>query len=148
MNPVKNNARASRPKGLGRAVSNGMKGRILIEGNNRLLKHRRRLGTLARRTLLFLKKDASLDIFLVGNNLMKKNVLAFRAILGFPRPDVPRPYLGEIYLNPDYIHAHGESLEYMALHGILHLLGYDHVKTHDRIRMERKEQFLLKKLGK
>ena len=79
---------------------------------------------------------------------MRKNVLAFPAVLGFPDPDVPSPFLGEIYLNPDCIEEQDESLEYMALHGILHLLGYDHTRTHDRIRMERKERTVLKQLEK
>jgi ssRNA-specific RNase YbeY (16S rRNA maturation enzyme) len=99
---------------------------------------------LATRILAFLKIDASVGIALVGNQTMKKNVLAWRAIHGFPRPDIAGKFLGDIQLNPLYIKEHGESLDYMLIHGILHLAGYDHVKTRDRIRMERKEKVIEK----
>jgi rRNA maturation RNase YbeY len=32
------------------------------------------------------------------------------------------------------------------VHGMLHLVGYDHIKKSDRISMEKKERELLKKL--
>jgi probable rRNA maturation factor len=45
-----------------------------------------------------------LEIYLVGNRFMKKNVLAFPAPKEMPRPDIRgQKALGEIYLNPDYI---------------------------------------------
>ena len=84
-----------------------------------------------------------LEVYLVGNDFMNKNVLSFAHPKGFPLPDLKQQALGEIYLNPKYIKAHGEDLTYMLIHGFLHLLGYDHIKKSDRIVMERKEQKLL-----
>ena len=52
--------------------------------------------------------------------------------------------LGEIYLGPDYIRRHGEDLSYMAVHGLLHLLGHDHTEKGERLRMERKERQIMK----
>ncbi len=89
-----------------------------------------------------------LDVFIVGDALMPKNVLAFPAPPSFPRPDLKQPPLGEIYLNPNYIVGHNEDFEYMLIHGFLHLLGYDHIKKSDRMVMEPKEQALLRRFRK
>jgi rRNA maturation RNase YbeY len=89
----------------------------------------------------------SAEVYLVGSRRMHKNVLSYPATKGFPHPDIPGKYLGEIYLNPDYIEAHGESLAHMLIHGFLHLLGYVHDSKDARMRMERRERVLLRKLG-
>lgn len=87
----------------------------------------------------------NLEIYLVGNDFMNKNVLAFPAVKGFPRPDLKgQKPLGELYLNPTYIKKHGEHFGYMVIHGFLHLIGYDHVLKRDRIVMERLEERLLR----
>lgn len=88
----------------------------------------------------------TLEIFIVSDSEVPKNVLAFPADLSFPRPDLAKPALGEIYLNPTYIAAHGENFEYMLIHGFLHLLGYDHIQKNDRMVMEAQEQKLLRAL--
>lgn len=108
-----------------------------------------RLKPLIKKTALKLGRflglqNAHVEIYLVGNGFMEKNVLAFRAPEKFPRPDIKGKALGEIYLNPDYIEKHKENLLYMLIHGFLHLQGYDHKKKSDRIKMEKKEQELLR----
>ncbi len=105
-----------------------------------------------------LKQEKSyLEVYLVGREFMYKNVLSFPAPKGFPRPDTKLKPLGEIYLNPDFIakepfhmlEIRNSKLEiqaklaYMFIHGFLHLLGYDHKKNSDRIRMEKWEGELL-----
>ena len=92
-------------------------------------------------------KDKYVEVYLVGDSFMKKNVLSFPAPEGFPRPDLRGcKSLGEIYLNPKYIKEHDEDLGYMLVHGLLHLLGYDHKTKSDRIKMERKEQEIWHKM--
>lgn len=92
-------------------------------------------------------KDGYVEIYLVSGNFMNKNVLAFPFPKNFPSPDMKQEPLGEIYLNPDYIKKNNENLIYMLIHGFLHLLGYDHKKKSDIIKMEKKEIQLLKLLG-
>ncbi len=105
---------------------------------------RRVAGFLAKK----LKQEkAYLEVYLVGREFMYKNVLAFPAPKGFPRPDIIRKPLGEIYLNPIYIKENGEDVTFMFIHGFLHLLGYDHKRRNDRIRMEKREQELLSLLS-
>ena len=94
------------------------------------------------------QEKAYLEVYLVGKEFMYKNVLAFPAPKGFPRPDIKLKPLGEVYLNPQYIKENGEDLIFMLIHGFLHLLGYDHKKEGDRISMESKEKELLKLLSK
>ena len=55
-------------------------------------------------------------------------------------------FLGDIYISPEFVARHKQSLEHMAVHGTLHLLGFDHVRDADAGRMERVEQGILSTL--
>lgn len=100
-----------------------------------------------------LKLRKPIDVFLVDGQTMRKlnkkyrnkdkgaNVLSFTAPLNFPIDT-----LGEIYLDPKYIEKKNEDLAFMLLHGVLHILGYDHERKNDRILMEKKEVQVMKKL--
>jgi rRNA maturation RNase YbeY len=92
------------------------------------------------------QKNSYLEIYIVGKSFMNNNVLALPVPKDFPRPDIKGKFLGEIYLNPEYIEHEGEDIFFMALHGFLHLLGYDHKKKSDRIIMESKEKELFPKI--
>lgn len=118
-----------------------MANRVIIEGDFKYRHLISPLKSISLKILRYLKiKNSALEIFLVGDKMMKKNVLAFPAVKGFPRPDLKgKKPLGEIYLNPDYIKTRGEDLYFMLIHGVLHLLGYDHKQKSDRMHMERKE---------
>ncbi len=95
----------------------------------------------AKAALLFLsQKDASIDIVLVSSSILDKNVLSFEHPHGFPMPKKSGKYLGQVYLNPDYIKKHGEDLEFMLIHGILHLLGYEHDTKNGIMKMEAQEK--------
>lgn len=114
----------------------------------------------AQKTLEALKKDGyTLDIFLLSQNKLQAinkqwrgkdaptNVLSF-AERDIPAKDLPKQlrdkkYLGEIYISPDFVHRHKQSVEHMTVHGALHLLGYDHITQKDAQKMERAEQKIL-----
>jgi rRNA maturation RNase YbeY len=88
--------------------------------------------------------DSYMEVYLVGENF---NIHSFPAVKNFPRPDVSgKRDLGELYVNPAYIKKHGEDLALILTHGLLHLLGYDHRKKSDRIKMEEKERQLREQL--
>ena len=101
----------------------------------------------------FLKLRKPVDVFLVDSQTMRKmnkkyrgknknaNVLSFVSPLNFPTDT-----LGEVYLDPKYIEKKKEDLVFMLAHGVLHILGYDHIRKNDRIRMEKKEKQTLSKL--
>ncbi len=100
-------------------------------------------------------RGATLDIFLLPNReiaamkakfIKKKtepNVLAFPEPATFPHPETKRRYLGEIYLNKDILKKSPERTAPLLLHGILHLLGYDHKNAEDIKKMEGWEKKIL-----
>jgi len=54
--------------------------------------------------------------------------------------------LGEIFLAPEYVRDHGEDIVFLAVHGLLHLLGYTHDGERDSIKMERKEREIIRRI--
>lgn len=83
------------------------------------------------------------------------NVLSFPANpdLKLPR-GVPRP-LGDIALGYETLVREADEADktlkahttHLIVHGVLHLLGYDHLDDADAAKMEAKEIRILKKLG-
>lgn len=69
------------------------------------------------------------------------NVLSFPDEVQFPDLDGRRS-LGEVYINYDWAEGKIEVLAYLLIHGILHLLGYEHEGKRDTIRMEKLEKKL------
>lgn len=63
--------------------------------------------------------------------------------------------LGDVIISPAYVHAQAEErettpedeLRLMVSHGLLHLLGYDHVTDAQAEQMESRERVLLAKVG-
>lgn len=119
----------------------------------------RKLAALAQKMLKMLGiRAAALDIILLDNEkiaalkarfIKKKtepNVLSFPEPAHFPHPETKKRYLGEIYLNRDILHRSPERANALLLHGVLHLLGYDHIKKADMVEMETLEKKILAKL--
>jgi probable rRNA maturation factor len=82
-------------------------------------------------------------------------------VLSFPAADAqdargstPQP-LGDLVICPDVLRAEaraqGKSVRahwaHLVVHGTLHLVGYDHERTRDAARMERREIAVLRGLG-
>lgn len=116
----------------------------------------KKIRSFGKRILRFLKEnDAYADIYLVSDKeihtLNKKfrdkdkatNVLSFPFPKDFPQPVKGKRYLGEVYLCESYIKEHGEDINFMLVHGILHLLGFNHIKKSDRIEMEGLEKKIM-----
>ena len=122
--------------------------RVVIESFDSRFNHLKpKIRRIITRVAKFLDaRTGYVEISLVNDKIMKKNVLAFSVPKNFPRPEAGGKALGEVYLNPGYIQKQGDNVSYMAVHGFLHLLGYDHKKKSDRMKMERKERILLQKL--
>jgi probable rRNA maturation factor len=85
------------------------------------------------------------------------DVLSFAADAAFahPAPRMPHPALGDIVIGTGVAqrqareagHSYQTELRVLALHGLLHLLGYDHEDPGDGGRMQRAEARLRKKGG-
>lgn len=70
-------------------------------------------------------------------------------------PDTGETYLGDILISLQRAQAQSESgghdlqdeLQLLAVHGVLHLLGYDHATQEEQIRMWRVQDAVLESIG-
>ena len=68
-----------------------------------------------------------------------------------PHPDV----LGDIVLSVEraesqaleYGHSFRREIIFLIVHGMLHLLGYDHIEESDRLEMEAEQKFVMAELS-
>ena len=98
-----------------------------------------------------------LNIILTGNEEIQNLNRDFRAkdrvtdVLSFPWEE--DDFLGEIYISipqvakqaPDFGATFEQELKRVSLHGVLHLLGYDHIAKDDKLKMERMEEKYLER---
>lgn len=76
-------------------------------------------------------------------------------VLSFPAPDSARPHLGDLSLAWETCRAEAESqgkpvgdhLGHLVVHGVLHLLGRDHMDDAEAEAMEAEERTILAGLG-
>jgi probable rRNA maturation factor len=69
-------------------------------------------------------------------------------------PDTPR-HLGDVLISyqraadqaAEYGHSFGREVCYLLAHGVLHLLGYDHLEEAERLAMRAREEAALAPLG-
>ena len=115
-----------------------------------------RLSALARHTLEEegVSSSAELSILMVDAGHIKRLNARFAGndyatdVLAFPmmEDDETTSILGDIVIAPDIAqqnaekigHALADELEVLLIHGTLHLLGYDHQRTEDKARMDRR----------
>lgn len=72
---------------------------------------------------------------------------------GYDGPDTA--LLGDIVISLDkvkeqaeeYGHSFERELAYLTIHGMLHILGYDHMNPDDKQEMRTEEEFVLNRLG-
>lgn len=70
-------------------------------------------------------------------------------------PETGHVMLGDIIISMDkviqqskeYGHSIKRELGFLIVHGMLHLLGYDHEEIKDREKMRKKEEYILNKIG-
>jgi len=110
----------------------------------------------------FLKKKISFTLLLSNNRNIKKLNKVFRKknkptdILSFPTDNKIKisknSYLGDIIISYNYIDKprsqnlklFKEKVIKIFIHGFLHLLGFDHKKNKDYIKMLREENLIFK----
>lgn len=115
-----------------------------------------------RRALTLLGLDrAEVSVLLVGSLGMRKLNARYRGqdkvtdVLSFPMgggPDLPSGVLGDIVIcvpravsqAADYGVTEGEEIRRLLIHGLLHLLGYDHeLNAYQKKKMTTKERELI-----
>lgn len=78
-------------------------------------------------------------------------------VLSFPigevDPDTGRPYLGDVLISVDRAQAQAldhpleDEFRLLVVHGVLHLLGYDHAEDAEKMLMWRIQREILQDLG-
>jgi len=119
---------------------------------------RARLVRSARKTLRSEKANAALTIYVTDDAEIHKLNRAFHGtdaptdVLAFPLERYgERPYIGDIIISYDRarVQAHDASwriadeLDLLAVHGILHLLGYDDLTPRKRVKMWKRQAEIL-----
>jgi probable rRNA maturation factor len=118
-------------------------------------------------TLQFAQRNDHSDLTIViGNdelihqlNLKYRQVNTPTDVLSFPSgeidPDTSRVYLGDVIISLPRAeeqaftqgHSVAEEFQLLVVHGILHLLGYDHVKATDKKQMQDIQDKIMSQLG-
>lgn len=76
-------------------------------------------------------------------------------VLSFPAAESAFPHLGDVVLGLEYCaeeaRTQGKTLQahlsHLVVHGVLHLLGYDHIEDEEAEEMEGEERTILAGLG-
>ena len=137
--------------------------RVKTKFSSRVL--RARLSRIARTSLRVEKVNVALTIYVTDDAEIRKLNRAFHGtnaptdVLAFPlRLEgrlVGRPYLGDIIISYDRARVQAraagwriaDELDLLAVHGILHLLGYDDLTPRKRAQMwKRQEEILGRKI--
>lgn len=106
-------------------------------------------------------RDASLSIRVVGTAESRRLNRTWRGkdkptnVLSFPAPATQSPLLGDLAICAPVVareaREQGKSAQahwaHMVVHGVLHLLGYDHELDRDAAVMEARETALLANFG-
>ncbi|MBI5303084.1 MAG: rRNA maturation RNase YbeY [Chloroflexi bacterium] len=120
---------------------------------------RARVKKIARKTLRAEKANAALTIYVTTNAEMRALNRDFHAtdaptdVLSFPADgrSVERSYIGDIAISYDTARVQArdagwriaDELDLLAVHGILHLLGYDDLTPRKRARMWKRQKAIL-----
>jgi probable rRNA maturation factor len=109
--------------------------------------------------------DADLSLVVSDNNRMQSLNREFLGrdaptdVLSFPAdemdPETGRRYLGDVILSFPFAenqakergHSVESELQLLVIHGVLHLLGFDHEVPADKVRMWAVQGGILEKLG-
>lgn len=105
------------------------------------------------------KNEKTIEIIFVDNNLMQQMNNFYRQInrptdvLSFINDDLEDTSLGDVFINieqakkqaQEYQHSIEREIAFLAVHGYLHLIGYDHeTKEDEEIMFSLQEKILNK----
>ncbi len=114
--------------------------------------------------------NAEISVTFVDNEQIKELNTQYRDkpietdVLSFPMgsdgqydvdPNTGAQILGDVVISMEkaleqselYGHSFQREVGYLTAHSVLHLLGYDHMKPLERVRMREKEEYVMDMLG-
>jgi probable rRNA maturation factor len=141
---------------------------VEAEGWKKLPEARKIARSAAQAALTFEKRKGEATILLADDATMRRLNASFRGkdkptnVLSFPAAPVPAGmkdaeslFLGDIALGYETCAAEAlaegkslrDHLSHLVVHGLLHLMGYDHEEEAQALRMEERERATLAALG-
>lgn len=104
-------------------------------------------------TILSSLSDKEIELLILTNDEMQEINKEQRGIdkatdvLSFPYEDMPMSPLGSIVISSDFVqekalefgHTQNDELSLLFIHGLLHILGYDHEVDDGEMRQKEKE---------
>lgn len=109
------------------------------------------LGTVQGDVVILLTDDAAIQVL----NARFRDKDRATNVLSFPAAESAFPHLGDVVLAFAYCEAEAKAqgktlsdhLSHLVVHGILHLLGHDHMEDEEAEEMEGEERLILSGLG-
>ena len=108
-----------------------------------------------------IEEEKAINIIMINNKQMHEMNLQYRSIdkptdvLSFPYEEAFMDVLGDIFINLDYMkqqafeygHSEAREIAFLAVHGYLHVKGYDHHTIEEEKEMFEKQESILKQAG-
>ncbi|MGB3988561.1 MAG: rRNA maturation RNase YbeY [Minisyncoccales bacterium] len=128
---------------------------VMITNQSRFFIDESKMKSLAERVLLNEgAENKEISIAFVSNSEIKKinndyrNLNEITDVLSFSHngeglKGTGIDLIGEVIISPQKVFQDGSSIERVLIHGILHLLGYDHKTDFEEDLMREKESFYL-----
>jgi probable rRNA maturation factor len=109
----------------------------------------------------FINEEKSLNLIIIKNEEMHRMNLTYRGldkptdVLSFPYDEPFIDLLGDIFINLTYMkeqsktygHSEAREIAFLAVHGYLHVKGYDHHTLEDENVMFEKQEAILSMAG-
>ena len=123
----------------------------------------RRYKRIIRKALKKEKCSSSMEVIFLDDEQIKemnktyRNINEVTDVLSFPNDDLETDSLGDIFISvpralrqaKQYGHSDKRELAFLAVHGYLHLIGFDHeTKQEEEIMFKRQEEILSKNFSK
>ncbi len=150
--------------------------RVIITNSQKKVQIPTGLRMLVRRTCIAVLRmekfegPAEISVTFVDNDQIKELNAQYREkdfatdVLSFPMgndgiydtdPKTGAKILGDVVISMEkaqeqailYGHTIQREVAYLTAHSVLHLLGYDHMKNLDKVRMREKEDIVMEQLG-
>lgn len=133
---------------------------MIVEFHNQTEKDITEIEILLTRIFKEIEEEKNMQIIFLTQkeihnyNLTYRNIDRPTDVLSFPNDDLEDDSLGDIFISieqaevqaSDYGHSFEREIGFLAVHGYLHLKGYDHHTPEEEKEMFAKQEEILKKV--
>jgi probable rRNA maturation factor len=127
--------------------------------HNQTMHETKKMSQLLKRIFRKIKNTHNMHLIFIDQQQMQKLNLTYRKIdkttdvLSFSNDDLNEKSLGDVFISIDqailqaesYGHSLDREIGFLAVHGYLHLIGYDHHTQEEEKKMQEMQEHILKK---